>query len=398
MVELSELASYLEDNYRWFHRHPELAYAEYATTEHIKEMLAEHGIAVVDSGLGTGLVAEVRGTEAHVGSAPVVAIRGDIDALPLSEETGLPYTSQTPGVMHGCGHDVNLSVALGAAILLQNRRSEFSGTVKVIFQPAEEVRADKDHPTGAVAVLRTGVLDDVQAFFGTHDTDALPLGTVGISDGAVSGAVDKFEISVTGQGTHAAKPHEGVNPISVVAAIIGALQSVSGQNMDPTHAGVLTVTHVEAGSTWNIVPSTAFLEGTVRTAGTDDREMFRRRVHEIASGVAAAYGVTADVIWNAGCDSVLNDPTWSALARQVASDVGLSVGGNPVSLGGEDFSYYLADGIPGCFVHVGAASADFPAHVIHSPHFAPDPRAIIGGARFLAALAERALIRLGSQS
>ena len=390
-----DLEAELIDNYHWFHRHAELSYQEFDTTQRIRELLERHGIDVLDTDLPTGLVAVIRGTASGSAQSPVVAIRGDIDALPLTEETGLPYASEHPGVMHACGHDVNLLVALGAAILLNERRDQFAGTVKVIFQPAEEVRADAEHPTGAVRVLQTGALDDVQAFFGTHDADTLPLGTVGVSAGAVSGAVDKFAVTITGQGTHAAHPDHGVNPITVLLSAVNALNTITGQSVDPTHPSVLTVTHIDAGETWNVVPQTAFFEGTVRTANVEDRERIHQTLVRAVTGAAQTYGASAEVGWFPSSNSVINDGHWADVARDVAGEVGLSVAPSPASLGGEDFSYFLSrpDGryVPGVFVHVGAASAQFPPHVIHAPQFAPDPRAIIGGARFLSRLAERAL-------
>ena len=398
-------------DYRWFHRHPELSYDEVATTARIRAILEDHGIEILDSGLETGLVAIIRGGGSHsshhpcstndqtAGSSactPVIAIRGDIDALPLDERTGLAYSSENPGVMHACGHDVNLMVALGAAVLLNSRSDELAGDVKVVFQPAEEVRADEEHPTGAVAVRRTGVLDDVRVFLGTHDTDALDVRQIGISSGAVSGAVDKFRIDITGHGTHAAHPDKGVNPVSVAAAIVTALQNLASQEVDPVHPHVLTVTHLEAGDTWNVVPSTAFLEGTVRTADVDDRDRIRQGILRVSELTAQAFGAHADVAWTPSSPSVINDSGLAAAAREVAETSGLLSVASPATLGGEDFSYYLCrddewTGAAGLFVHLGAASAEFPPHVIHSPLFAPDPRAIPSGARFLADLSIRVL-------
>ncbi|WP_314688316.1 amidohydrolase [uncultured Bifidobacterium sp.] len=398
------LSDYLVGNYRWFHAHPELSYGEVRTTARIRALLEANGIETLDSGLRTGLVAIVRGEASESGDGrdgrrgrdrhPVIAIRGDIDALPLAEDTGLPYASRTAGVMHACGHDVNLSVALGAAILLQRRRTSLNGDVKVVFQPAEEVRADAQHPTGAVAVLRTGVLDDVEVFLGTHDTDALDVGTIGISPDGVSGSVDKFRIDVTGRGTHAAHPDKGVNPVVVLSSIVGALQSIPSQSVDPTHPRVLTVTHIEAGETWNVIPSDGFVEGTVRTADVEDRSLIEATLRRVSTCIAEAFGASADVAWTASSPSVVNDPQWVPVAREAASAEGLAVAPSPATLGGEDFSYYLQDGRPGLFAHVGVTSRDFPAHVVHSPRFAPDPAAILPGARFLARMAEEVLMRL----
>lgn len=376
----------LLDHYRWFHRHPELSYREFSTTAHLREILAANGIEILDSGLKTGLVAVVRGGR----PGPVIALRGDIDGLPVEEQTGLPYASENHGVMHACGHDFNLTVALGAAILLQWRSAELAGTVKIIFQPAEEGRATAQRPTGAVQVLNTGVLDDVQAFFGTHDAPG-DVGVIAISEGGLSGAVDKFQVTVHGKGAHAASPTGGVDPIVAVTAIIQGLQTVVGRNVDPAHPRVLSVTHVEAGSAWNVIPESAFFEGTARTTEESDREIIKQASTRIAERTAEAYGATADVTWFFGSPSVTNDPEWARVARDVAADQGIAVTADRPQLDGEDFSYYQRRS-PGLFVRVGAGDTG----AAHGPTFAPDPDGIWAGVRFLAALAERALEELAS--
>ncbi|MBT1164524.1 amidohydrolase [Bifidobacterium felsineum] len=381
----------LETYYTWFHQHPEPSYQEHETTARIAEILAEHGIEILTTGLATGLIARITGeSEAHEGGGHVVAIRGDIDALPITEDTGLPYASQNPGYLHGCGHDYNLTVALGAAILLHERRRDFAGEVKVIFQPAEEVAATKETPTGAVTVLNTGALDDVEAFFGTHDTNAGEPGTALISAGPDSGAVDKFRITVHGRGTHAARPNGGANPIRVAAALIDGIQSISGQDVDPVHPRVVTVTNIEAGNTWNVVPDTAFLQGTARTAYPEDRTIIHDRIASLVAGISAAYGVIGDFEWEYGSPSVINDADWAQLASDTAADLGFDVKPSAPSLGGEDFSYYLAQA-PGAFVHLGVGNGDRP---MHGPTFFAKTDAIADGADLLATLAQRALERL----
>lgn len=213
----------VQEWYRWFHRHPELSYEEFGTTARIREILESHGVEILESGLRTGVVAIVRGASAK----PVIALRGDIDGLPITENTGLDYASDNAGVMHGCGHDFNLTVALGAAILLNERRALLPGTVKIIFQPAEEGRATAERPTGSVQVLNTGVLDDVEAFFGTHDA-AGPVGSILIREGGITGAVDKFQVAIHGKGAHAAEPEDGIDPITVLTNVVQGLQASLG--------------------------------------------------------------------------------------------------------------------------------------------------------------------------
>lgn len=389
----TELQRQLETYYTWFHQHPEPAYQETETTAHIKEILDEHGIRILDSGLKTGLIAIIRGEGESASVGHVVAVRGDIDALPILEQTGVPYESLNKGYLHGCGHDYNLTVALGAALLLNERKADFAGEVKVIFQPAEEVAATKEVPTGAVTVINTGALDDVEAFFGTHDTNQGEPGTAFISAGPDSGAVDKYRITVHGRGSHAAHPNGGANPIRVAAALIEGIQSIAGQDVDPVHPRVVTVTHVEAGSTWNVIPATAFLEGTVRTAFPEDRIMIHDRLRAIVEGIASAYDVTTDFEWEYGSPSVINDADWSALFASTATELGLKVEPSQPSLGGEDFSYYLGKA-PGAFAHLGVGNGDRP---MHGPTFYAKLDAIAAGADLLATVAQRALLRLGEQ-
>ena len=383
-LEQSLLEQGLLEHYRWFHRHPEPSYEEHTTTARIRRILESHSVEILNTGLKTGLVAVIRGTQ----PGPVIALRGDIDGLPITENTGLPYASEHAGYMHGCGHDFNLTVALGAAIELQAARNTLAGTIKVIFQPAEEGRVTKERPTGAVQVLNTGALDDVQAFFGTHDAPG-EVGAIYIKEGGTSGAVDKFAITVTGHGTHAAEPTKGDDVIVAVAAIVQSLQTVVSRSIDPVHPAVLSVTHIEAGNTWNVLPSTAFLEGTVRTTERADRQIAKDRAVRIVENTAAAYGVSADVQWFFGSPSVDNDPHWAEVGRKIADENGLETRSGWADLGGEDFSYYL-DRAPGLFVRIGAGDTNAP----HGPTFAPDPHGIISGVRFLTAIAQRALAEL----
>ncbi|MFR0573811.1 amidohydrolase [Bifidobacterium boum] len=392
--------SQLHEWYRWFHQHPEPSYAEVETTAKIAGILRNHGVTILDTGLSTGLVAQIQGMRTAVGVESagttcrhVVALRGDIDALPIQEQTGLSYASLNPGYLHGCGHDFNLMVALAAALELQEKRDQFAGTVKVIFQPAEEVAATKDTPTGAVAVLRTGVLDDVEAFFGTHDSNALEPGRIGISAGPVSGAVDKFSITITGQGSHAAHPDAGRSPIRPLIALAQGLESLASLDLDPTHPRVVSITHVEAGSTWNVIPDKAFIEGTVRTAYPEDRRILHDRIRSLTSGVADAWSVTADFHWDYGSPAVVNDANWAQVAEQAAREASLEPQSSPVTLGGEDFSYYL-DHAPGVFLHIGVGNADRP---MHGPTFYPQLDALVPAGRTLSTLALLALRKLRDQ-
>lgn len=393
-------SSQLQAWYRWFHQHPEPSYAEVETTAKIRSILQDHGVTILDTGLATGLVAQIQGTQpeedsqAHGAHQHVIALRGDIDALPIQEQTGLSYASVNPGYLHGCGHDFNLMVALAAALELQEKRDQFAGTVKIIFQPAEEVAATKETPTGAVTVLRTGVLDDVEAFFGTHDSNALEPGQIGISSGPVSGAVDKYSVTITGKGSHAAHPDAGHSPIRALLALAQGLQSLAGLEVDPTHPRVVSITHVEAGSTWNVIPESAFIEGTVRTAHPDDRRALHDRISALSDAIATAWSVETVFRWDYGSPAVVNDPDWVRVAQQAASQVGLRPQPSPVTLGGEDFSYYL-DRAPGVFLHIGVGNSDRP---MHGPTFYPRLDALATAGTALSTLALLALRQLSDDA
>lgn len=380
----------LEDYAKWFHQHPEASYEEYETTERIARILNDNGIEILPSGLKTGLVAQVKGSKKAEGESHVVAIRGDIDGLPITEESGVPYASVNEGYLHGCGHDYNMTVALGAALLLQRRRDQFAGTVKVIFQPAEEVSADKNTPTGAVAVLRTGVLEDVEVFFGTHDSNGGEPGEYFIGAGPQSGAVDKYRIRIHGKGSHAAHVNSGVSPIRPAVALIDGIETISTKNVDPIHPRAISVTHIEAGSTWNVIPRDAFIEGTVRTAYAEDRTLIHDRIRDIANGTSLAYGVEIDFDWEYGSPSVYNDPEWTQFAKDTAASLGLVVREPDASLGGEDFSYYQQEA-PGVFLNIGVGNGDRP---MHGPTFYPKLDALSDSAELLSRLAQGALSRL----
>ena len=361
----------LEELFRWLHRHPELAFAETGATSRVKEILTQAGLAVQDGGLPTGLVALVEGAL----PGPTVALRCDMDALPIQEQTGLPYASETPGCMHACGHDFHTAVMTGAALRLQDMRNEIHGRVKILFQPAEEVA------TGAQRMIDTG-LTDADCYIGIHSYPAEDPGWLGIKEGPVMAAIDRFQVTLTGRGCHGAQPHKGTDPIPALAALVSALQTIVSRNADPFAPCLLSVTHVESGSTWNVIPEAALLEGTIRTLNAGDRAMMRRRFHEVTEGTAAAYGVKAAIEWFSGPPAVVNDAALCRLARKVALRCGYRVGRQEDTLGGEDFSLYL-DKAPGIFIRVGTGGG-YPGH---HPRFSVNPAAIVPAADYFAQLA-----------
>lgn len=367
-----KLTSFFEE----LHMHPELSYEEYETTERIKRELAAAGIEILQIPLKTGVAAIVRGAK----PGKTYGLRCDIDALPIAEETDLPYKSKTPGKMHACGHDFHTAAVFGAALLLQERKEELQGNVKILFQPAEE----SSH--GAETVLETGVFSDVTAIFGLHTAAYLPVGTLGIRAGSVMAAVDRFELNITGTGCHGGHPDEGVDTILVAASVIQAFQSIVGRNLNPFHTGVVSVTRINGGNTWNVIPDKVELEGTVRSMEKDDRIFIERRMREIAEHTAAAYGANAELLWYPGPPATVNEKAWSAFAQKVAEERGFEVVPQRNSTGGEDFAFYL-EKIPGCFINVGTG-VGYPNH---HPKFYADEAALTPAAEYLEKLLVEAL-------
>lgn len=367
----------LVEAFQWLHRHPELAMKEHETTQYLRRILLGHGVRLLDTELETGLIAVI-GT----GAAPVIALRADIDALPVQEQTALPYASQTPGLMHACGHDFHAACMLGAALLLKEREASLPGTVKVIFQPAEEVNR------GAELMVATGLLNDVQLFLAGHTYPWYPAGTLGIRSGPVMASADRFSVRIRGKGCHAANPDMGIDPIPALAAVISAFQTVVSRRVNPFDGAVVSVTRVEAGNTWNVTPEAATLEGTVRAMTEAVRDGIRQSLERLATDTARAYGCEAVFEYERGPAPVLNDPDVCDLATSVARELGLNVEVNPPSMIAEDFSRYLKLA-PGALFRVGTGGG----YDNHHPCFTADPTALLPAARFFATLTQSALAR-----
>lgn len=362
-----------------FHRYPELSNEEFETTKKIKELLGQVDIEVLDLPLKTGLVAQVKGNP----NGPVVAIRCDIDALPIIEETSLSYKSLSNGKMHACGHDFHTAVVLGAAYLVKKYQGSLIGTVKFIFQPGEE------SGDGAQKIISTGALDDVDAIFGIHNVSDFEVGVMGLKEGAMTAAVDRFEIKITGVGSHAAKPEKSIDPIIISTNIINALQTIVSRNISPTDKALLSVTHVESGNTWNVIPETAYIEGTVRTLDEHTRELIPERMKALVEGIAKSYGGNAELIWHSGSPATKNDEEWTNFASKLGRIMGYDVKRITMGLEGEDFAYYQKE-IPGVFIVVGTGISE--AH--HHPEYTVDEKAIIKCSRYFSRLAESALKKI----
>lgn len=364
---------------RELHRYPELSNEEFETTRRIRGWLEEAGIRILDIPLTTGLIAEVGGLQ----GGPVIAVRADIDALPIQEETGLPFASAHPGKMHACGHDFHTAALIGTAYALKAREAELKGTVRLIFQPAEE------KAKGARQVIASGALDGVQAIFGMHNKPDLPVGTIGIKSGALMAAADGFVVEVAGRGTHAAVPEAGNDPIVTAAHLVTALQSIISRNVGSLESAVISVTKLHSGTAWNVVPETALLEGTIRTFDEAVRRRVLQRFEEVVQGVAATFDTTASVRWIEGPPPVLNDAKLAELGVAAAAAAGYQAVSPVPSPAGEDFSWYQRE-VPGLFVFMGT---DGPKEW-HHPAFDLDERAIPVSIGFFTKLAELALEEL----
>ena len=368
----------LIEGFQWLHRHPELGFEEFETTAYIQQVLAENGIRTLDTGLPTGAIAVIGQGE------PVIALRADIDALPIGEESGLSYASEHPGRMHACGHDFHIACMLGAAMLLKERESELKGTVKVIFQPAEELA------NGAKTVVATGLLDDVRAFYAGHAHPWFEPGTLGIKAGPIMASADRFRLRLAGVGCHAAHPELGIDPIPVLAEIIAAAQTIVSRSTCAFDSAIVSFTRIEAGNTWNVLPESVFAEGTVRAMTPPVREDIERRLTHLVAGIAEAHGCKAEFEYLHGAAAVANDSGICERAASLAREMGFETVEQPKSMGSEDFSAYL-DIAPGGFFRIGTGGGVYDTH---HPKFTADPAALAPAARFFARLAESELARL----
>ena len=373
--------AWLIERFKWLHRHPELGDREYETTRFLTDILREHHIRLLDIGLETGAIAQIGS------GGPVVGLRADIDALPIREETGLPYASENDGVMHACGHDFHAACMLGAALLLKERESELPGTVKIVFQPAEEI----DH--GGKRVVATGLLNDVQAFYAGHTYPWFEAGTLGIKPGPVMAVADRFAIRLTGKGAHAAHPELSVDVIPAMAALIQSVQTIVSRGVDPFDNAVVSITRAQAGNTWNIIPEAAELEGTVRALVPSVRDGIQAKLERVVMHTAAAHGCEAEFTYHRGPDPVINDEAACHRASTLAQVMGFEIRQQAGTMGAEDFSDYLAIA-PGAFIRVGTGGGVD----AHHPKFIADPKALFPAARFFAALAESELRHLKGEN
>ncbi len=360
---------------RDLHRHPELSFAEERTAAALERALEAARPVHRERVAGTGVVARMRGRDP---SAPTVAVRGDIDALPIQESTGLSYASVNAGVMHACGHDVHAAWAVGAAHLLADHPAE--GDVLVVLQPAEETGA------GAAAMLATGALDGVAAIFGAHVDRRFLVGEVVAQAGPLAASADTFEITLEGRGAHGARPHESADPIVGAAALVSALQAIVARRVNPAVPAVVTVATIHAGTAHNVIPERATLGGTLRAVDSATRALLDAEVRRIAAGVASAYGLTATVAIDLGPPPIVNPDGPAAWAREAVERL---LGARAVvplgitNMAGEDFAFYM-ERIPGCFLRIGARGPGEAVIAAHTPQFHAAEASLFVGAAVLA--------------
>ena len=386
MPVINRIAEWQDELTAWrrdLHAHPELAFEEVRTSAFVAEKLRAFGVDEVHTGIaGTGVVGVLR----NGGGARSVALRCDMDALPIEELTGLPHASRVPGKMHACGHDGHTAMLLGAARYLAETR-RFDGTVYLIFQPAEEGRG------GGKRMIEEGLFErfPADAVYGLHNWPSLPVGSFAISPGPAMAAADQLTIRLTGRGCHAAMPHLGRDPIIGAALLVQALNALVGREVDPVDQAVVSITKVAAGDTFNVVPETAVLLGTVRTFRAATRDLLERRIGEVVAGVAAAAGLTGDLRYHRGYPPTVNDPAATAhmtdAMRELLGED--RVAESELIMGAEDFSY-MAQAAPGCFLRLGVHNPSWREYYpVHRADFRLDEDALPIGAAALALTALR---------
>ncbi|MBD2082768.1 M20 family metallopeptidase [Leptolyngbya sp. FACHB-17] len=358
-LEIRSLQAQLVTWRRQLHQRPELGFREELTAEFITEKLKQWGIPHQTGIARTGIVATIAGNR----PGRVLAIRADMDALPIQEQNDVSYKSQHDGVMHACGHDGHVTIALGTAYYLSQHR-DFPGTVKFIFQPAEE------GPGGAKPMIEAGVLKNptVDSIIGLHLWNNLPLGTVGVRTGALMAAVETFEVIILGKGGHGAIPQQTIDSIVVGAQVVNALQTIVARNIDPIEPAVVTVGAFHAGNACNVIAASAHLKGTVRYFNPNYAGYFKQRIEQIVAGICQAHGATYELNYQPLYPPVINDGAVADRVRSVAETVvesPIGVVPNCQTMGGEDMSFFLQE-VPGCYFFLGSANSkiglDYPHH------------------------------------
>ncbi len=356
---------------RHIHQNPELSHEETQTAAFIAQKLKEMGLEPTTGVGGNGVTAVIQGA----GPGKCVGLRADFDALPIQETTGLPFASQKPGVSHSCGHDMHAAMLLGAAHVLLAMKDEFSGCVKLVFQPAEEDVLN----CGAAPMIRDGVLENpkVDAMIGQHVWPQFPVGTAAIRNGAMMASSDRFHITVHGKSSHGSAPEDGVDAIVIASQVINALQTIVSRKVSPRDSAVVTIGTIHGGDRYNVIANQVKLEGTSRNLSPEVRNKMPERITQIASGVAEAMGGSCEVEYFKGYSPTVNDPDMFQVVYGAMKEVVGEGAHQPEmpALGGEDFSYYC-EKVPSAFFWLGVQTPGHPFFPIHNGSFLPDENAM----------------------
>ncbi|MEQ8757254.1 MAG: M20 family metallopeptidase [Coleofasciculus sp. G1-WW12-02] len=360
--EIRALESQLVEWRRRLHQHPELGFTEHLTSAFVSQKLQEWGIEHQTGIAQTGIVAIIKSDR----TGPVLAIRADMDALPVQEENDVPYRSQHDGIMHACGHDGHTAIALGTAFYLSQHRQDFAGTVKFIFQPAEE------GPGGAKPMIEAGVLKnpEVDAMIGLHLWNNLPLGTVGVRSGTLMAASERFQCKILGKGGHGAMPHQTLDAIVIGTQVVNALQTIVARNVDPIDSAVVTVGMFQAGTAFNVIADSAHISGTVRYFNPQLGGYFSQRIEQVIAGICQSHGAQYELDYQPLYPPVINDSQIAELVRSVAAEIVETPTGivpECQTMGGEDMSFFL-EAVPGCYFFLGSAN---PSKDLAYPHHHP---------------------------
>ena len=390
MPVINRIADFHADMTEWrhdLHRHPELSLQESRTSALVQQKLHDWGVDEVHTGLAThGVVAVIHGSE----PGPTVGLRADMDALPITEQSGAPWTSETPGVMHACGHDGHTTMLLGAARYLAETRN-FAGTAYLIFQPAEERYG------GGNLMVQDGLFDrfPIDQVYALHNWPALPEGTFQFRPGPVMAAVATIEITVHGKGAHGAMPHNGTDPIVVSAAIITAFQSIVARSIEPVEGGVVTIGAINGGHIHNVIPETVTMLGTARWFAPEVGDIIEARVRSLATSIAEGFGATADVTFRRAYPATINDAEATVRARHAAETVCGPARVHPMvkpTMGGEDFSFMLLKK-PGAYLMLGTGKEGIKSPDVHHPKYDFNDAVLPIGASWFVTLVEELLPR-----
>ncbi|BFK75729.1 MULTISPECIES: M20 family metallopeptidase [Acidaminococcus] len=375
---------------RYFHAHPEISTQEAETSAKIFSLLEEWGLSPVRGTGHYGVAATLKGKS----EGPLIALRADMDALSVREETGLPFASQNEGVMHACGHDVHMAILLETVLRLLQRRDDLFGSVRILFQPSEELS-----PTGgARLMMKDGFLDGVSGVFGLHVWPSYPVGRIGIKGGPLMAASDRFRVTIKGRTAHAGHPHEGVDAILAAADFLQEVSHIVSRRVSPLDTATINVGTISGGSRYNVVPGSCILEGTIRTLNETTRDHIPQWLEGILKGLEQSAGITYEFNYFRGYPVLMNWPKPAELVRQTAQE---TLGEEAVmahvepDLTAEDFGFYLQK-VPGAFLWLGCSTPGTPAAGLHNARCCPDEKALEVGSRLMAGVAIKALAALSA--